>query len=248
MPTINGTSAADVLEGNYLPDDIHGAAGDDVLSGGDKLTLDTTGPVPALVFFAYDSLYGDAGNDILYGDNNVLGFQDSLSGAYVPVGNLLDGGPGDDTMYGGGGDETYYVDSSNDQIVEPNYSYVIRHTGEFPTGTGGHDSVNSSVSYTLPTNVEDLIMSGSSNLDGVGNDSNNAITGNGGANGIAGLVGDDVLSGSGGDDRLYGGDGNDWINGENGNDPLASGQTAGNDSIDSGSGDDTVLGGDGTTR
>ena len=124
MATINGTSGDDVLRGNYLPDDIHGGVGDDMLNGGDQLSFDPNGAVPSLVFFAYDFLYGDAGNDTLFGDNDLLGFQDGSPGflAFFPVGNLLDGGAGDDTMYGGGGDETYYVDSINDRIIEPTYS------------------------------------------------------------------------------------------------------------------------------
>ncbi|MGX5726797.1 calcium-binding protein [Metapseudomonas otitidis] len=142
-------------------------------------------------FSTADTLDGGLGNDTLYGaDGN-----DLLIGG---SGNdLLDGGTGNDTLIGGLGDDTYVVDSLGDVIQEsPNQ---------------GIDTLESSISITSPlqANLENLRLTGSANLNGVGNSANNLITGNQGANYLMGNAGNDTLSGEGGNDTLEGGAGND---------------------------------------
>ena len=69
------------------------------------------------------------------------------------------------------------------------------------TTTGeGVDAVQSSVSYTLGNNVENLTLTGSANLSGTGNADNNTIIGNSGNNVLSGLGGADVLDGGTGTD------------------------------------------------
>lgn len=155
-----------------------------VLKGGDGNDLITG-------FSTADTLDGGLGNDTLYGaDGN-----DLLIGG---SGNdLLDGGTGNDTLIGGLGDDTYVVDSLGDVIQEsPNQ---------------GIDTLESSISITSPlqANLENLRLTGSANLNGVGNSANNLITGNQGANYLMGNAGNDTLSGEGGNDTLEGGAGND---------------------------------------
>jgi Ca2+-binding RTX toxin-like protein len=62
------------------------------------------------------------------------------------------------------------------------------------------DEVRSSVSYTLPTNVENLVLIGTAAINGGGNALNNQLTGN---------SADNVLSGGSGIDTMTGGLGND---------------------------------------
>ena len=94
---------------------------------------------------------------------------------------------------------------------------------------GGKDDVTSSVSYTLPTNVEDLSLTGLDGLSGIGNESNNQIYGNSGSNTLSGGAGNDSLYGGSGNDSLLGGDGTDTLFGDDGNDYLDGGLS--NDSM-----------------
>ncbi|KAB2916673.1 MAG: hypothetical protein F9K29_11355, partial [Hyphomicrobiaceae bacterium] len=98
------------------------------------------------------SIVGTAGNDVLNGtseEDTISGLagNDRLNGG---AGNdLLDGGAGNDRMAGGIGNDTYIVDSTGDVVTE---------------GSGqGTDTVQSSVSYTLGSNVENLTLTGSGN-------------------------------------------------------------------------------------
>lgn len=150
--------------------------------------------------FLSDHLYGGYGNDRLSGG----GGKDWLYGKDGD--DLLDGGSGKDKMYGGGNNDTYIVDNVGDEVHE-NY-------GE------GLDTVLSSVSYTLPKNVEYLTLTGSGDINASGNTLNNILTGNDGNNTLQGGGGDDVLFGNGGNDILIGGTGADQLTGGAGADTF----------------------------
>lgn len=101
--------------------------------------------------------------------------------------DIIDGGSGNDFMSGGAGSDTYIVDSPLDRITE--------------IATGGtDDTVRASVSHTLPANVEHLILTGTANIDAIGNGVGNQITGNDGNNILDGRTGADTLAGGLGDD------------------------------------------------
>ena len=88
---------------------------------------------------------------------------------------LSSGGP--NTLVGLGGDDLYYVNNAADVVVEaPNQ---------------GFDSVMTSLSYTLPANVEALYLTGSG-LTGTGNSGANTLV-TIGANTLVGLGGDDTF-------------------------------------------------------
>ena len=127
-----------------------------------------------------DVLFGMGANDILYGGNK---------------NDRLDGGAGADVMYGGKDNDTYVVDSLGDRVIESR--------GE------GTDTVETGLNYTLTSNVENLLLTGSKAVNGTGNKLANEITGNSGKNVLSGAAGDDVLDGLGGADRLIGGKGAD---------------------------------------
>ena len=66
-------------------------------------------------------------------------------------------------MHGGDGNDLYIVDNSSDSITEGSSS------------GSGTDTVHSSAHFTLPNNVENLRLTGSANLIGKGNSSNNIL-------------------------------------------------------------------------
>ncbi|WP_018141152.1 calcium-binding protein [Thioalkalivibrio sp. ALJ7] len=117
-----------------------------------------------------NELIGNTGDNVLNG---------------VEGNNYIDGRGGANIMIGGAGDDTYVVRSDDDVVIEQ--------PGE------GHDTIRSSVTYTLPDNVEDLILTGSADIDGTGNELDNYIQGNNGDNVLNGVAGANVMAGGRGD-------------------------------------------------
>lgn len=128
-----------------------------------------------------EALYLTGSGDFSLAGNDLTHFLYGNSGN-----NSLTAGTGVATMAGGAGDDLYYVNKAADQVVE--------NPGE------GFDTVFSTVSYTLPANVDALCLIGSGNTTAMGNSGVNFIYGNSGNN---------VLDGGGGNDALYGGTGAD---------------------------------------
>ncbi|NJM92092.1 MAG: hypothetical protein HC861_05125 [Rhodospirillaceae bacterium] len=72
-------------------------------------------------------------------------------------------------------------------------------------GRGGIDLVKTTVNgFMLGANVENLTLTGFTNISGSGNDLANILTGNTGENVLSGGKGNDTLDGGGGDDTLQG--------------------------------------------
>ena len=131
--------------------------------------------------------------------------------------DLLDGKAGSDTLIGGAGDDTYSVDVLTDMVTEL--------AGE------GVDTVKAGVSWTLATQIENLVLTGSVSLQGTGNAHDNQLTGNSAANTLKGAEGNDSLDGAAGNDNLDGGVGNDLLVGGAGADIYVFGRGWGSDSI-----------------
>ena len=189
---LGGTDAIDGT-GNALANTLTGNAADNHLSG-----LDGNDVLNG--FGGNDTLDGGIGADKLSGDTG----NDSLIGGDGD--DDLDGGSGTDVMTGGLGADTYHVNAAGDSTIE--------NAGE------GYDVVYSSVSWTLAPNTEKLLLTGTGNLSGTGNELNNSITGNSGANMLSGLAGDDTLVGGAGNDKLDGGSGRDILTGGTGADQF----------------------------
>jgi len=101
-------------------------------------------------------------------------------------------------------DDSYTVTRLGDVIVE--------------AAGGGVDTVYTAMNYTLPVNVEKLVLTGAGDQNGAGNASANTITGTASNNLLRGLAGNDRLIGGAGADTLDGGVGVDTMDGGAGND------------------------------
>lgn len=147
------------------------------------------------------------GTDTLVSIENITGsvFADVITGNNAD--NILNGLNGTDTLTGKNGDDIYIVDNSGDEVVESSTA-------------GGFDSVRSSASYSLSTNVEALFLTGANRINGTGNSLANYIAGNTENNILSGNNGADRLFGSGGNDILRGGAGKDLLSGGSGSDTF----------------------------
>lgn len=106
------------------------------------------------------------------------------------------GGSVDGLIEGGDGNDTFIVDKSDTSLRE-----------DAAGGTG--DTVESTVSFTLAANFENLFLLGSAKANAVGNAEDNNIHGGSGSNILKGRGGDDLLFGEKGNDILLGGGGVD---------------------------------------
>lgn len=205
--TITGNTGNNVLTGGAGIDRLDGGAGSDTLVGGmdddiyylndGDTVVENVGQGTDLVVSSISyTLTSNVENLTLTGSDNIAGTGNSLANGLTgnSGNNTLDGGGGNDTLKGGNGDDTYVTDG-NDLIMENAYQ--------------GTDTVRSSVTYKLGINLENLVLTGSADINGRGNNLGNVLTGNSGSNDLFGGGGHDVLIGGLGDDTLSGGNGND---------------------------------------
>ena len=243
--SIQGGQGNDVLDGGAGDDTLVGGPGNDIFivdsaadqvvegAGGGTDTIQTTlasfsiaslANIENLSFIgagnftgignnAANQLAGSDGNDSLSGGSG----NDTLSGANGS--DTLNGGTGADFMAGGDGNDSYIVDNVGDTIAE--------------AADAGVDKVTSSIAYTLPANVENLILSGSAGLSGAGNSLDNSITGNSGANSLLGMDGNDTISGGKGADTMAGGLGDDNYVVDNAGDVVIENADEGTDKVTS---------------
>nr|MBA3756285.1 putative Ig domain-containing protein [Nitrosomonas sp.] len=229
---LNGLAGNDVLNGNAGNDRLNGAKGNDTMSGGagdDTYAVDNAmdsiienidegiDTVRSSVTYTLSAnvenldlvgtiVINGTGNEL---DNELIGNSASNMLTGKAGNDRLDGKKGVDMLDGGSGDDIYEVDNAGDIVTE--------------NLNEGSDTVISSISYTLGVNLENLSLSGSSAIIGIGNAADNSIIGNGAANSLWGRGGNDVFSGGNGADSLYGEAGDDVLDGGKGRDMLVGG-------------------------
>ncbi|KGF71440.1 hypothetical protein DO97_19670, partial [Neosynechococcus sphagnicola sy1] len=189
---VNGDGIDDLIIGAHFADPNGSKSGQNYVvfgtprgTGNSDLVTGTSGN---------DSIEGLTGNDTLLGLNG----NDSLIGG--DGNDILDGGTGSDSLVGGLNNDTYVVDVAGDVVVE--------------SASAGIDTVQSTITYTLGANVENLTLTGIAAINGTGNTLDNLIFGNSAANN---------LTGDAGNDSLIGGDGNNILDGGTGSDSLVGG-------------------------
>lgn len=214
----HGNALSNRINGNREANTLYGYDGDDLIDGGTNA----------------DNMVGGRGNDLYIVDNagdrvieiegegvdtvkasvsyqlsqNAENLQLTGSGAINATGNaldnqlsgnaaanVLDGGAGADTLVGGAGDDTYGVDHDGDLVIEQ--------------ANDGIDTVIASRDWGLGANLENLLLTGSADLQGFGNQLDNLMRGNRGSNLLRAGAGNDLLAGAAGNDGLDGGDGDD---------------------------------------
>ncbi len=217
------------LEGN---DNLFAGAGNDLVDGGSGLDrlVGSSGD---------DQIYGEADNDLLYGSTGV---------------DILFGGSGDDGLYGGSENDTIYggtgddridgdtgVDTLNGGFGNDIYNLKLDASDVIVEFAGqGTDTIRSFFNYTLPDQIERLILVGEAATIGTGNALDNVIT----TEDIAVIVDpvpevNHTLLGGEGNDLIQAGSGNDLIDGQAGNDRLAG--WYGTDTLTGGTGADEFV-------
>src|SRR5262245_47519157 len=191
---ITGNAANNVLDGAGGADIMRGGAGNDsyfVDNGGDTV-IEAAGQGNDTVFAtAHFALSADVENLILQGGANLQGYGNDLVNTLIgnTGNNLLDGRGGADGMTGGAGNDTYFVDNAGDTVIEnPNE---------------GTDAVFSTAHFALSANVETLVLQGTADLQGYGNDLANKLYGNAGNNLLDGRGDADLMRGGAGNDSYF---------------------------------------------
>lgn len=160
-----------------------------------------TAPVTVSVAVTTQQNTGGAGLDTLINIENLIGsnLNDNLSGNFKE--NVLNGGSGNDTLNGAGGADTVIGGLGDDKFFVNNAGDIV-----IEYGNEGIDKISSTVTYTLPTHVENLtLIGGAVAINGTGNDLDNQLIGNAAANQLRGGGGNDTLNGLGGADTMTGG-------------------------------------------
>ena len=198
--SITGNSGNNILDGGIGADTMSGGAGNDtyfVDNVGDVVTEANNQGTDSVQASVNYTLAANIENLTLIGIAALNGTGNALNNIITgnSGNNILDGGAGADTLIGGIGNDIYIVDNAGDVVTE--------------SVSSGIDTVQTTTSYVLGLNLENLTLTGAANINGTGNAFDNIITGNGGSNTLNGGLGNDTLNGGAGIDSMVGGVGND---------------------------------------
>jgi Ca2+-binding RTX toxin-like protein/subtilisin-like proprotein convertase family protein len=210
---LDGSSGNDTLDGGTGNDTMSGGPGHDTYvvdsasdvvlevvsggAGGKDLIVTTVSRVAPANVENLQAAAGAASVDLIGNElDNVLMGNEQANGVFGGAGrdtliggagdDTLDGGSGVDRMAGGLGDDHYKVDSRSDVVIE----FVDE----------GLDTVYARSSYTLSSQVQNLILLDDGDFSAGGNSLDNHLVGNSGNNTLAGGLGRDTLEGGLGDD------------------------------------------------
>lgn len=236
---LSGDGGADILDGGSDSDTLIGGLGDTLIGGlGDDIYYTTAENISigessdggydiAYVTTNFTSsssveyIIANTASDVTLTGNST---NESIYGG--TGNNTIFGGIGQDALYGNNGND--YIDGSSDSarqlgFVEGDYmsgyggwdTYIVDNSADviYENADQGEDTVRSTISFTLPSNVERLLLEGTANINGTGNIHDNSISGNASNNILDGGDGNDYLYGDLGTNTLIGGSGTDVLDG-----------------------------------
>ncbi|MFL6671664.1 MAG: DUF4214 domain-containing protein [Massilia sp.] len=171
----------DTMDGGAGNDELYGDLGNDIMLGG-------SGDDQFFGGGGVDRMNGGDGNDVLESGE----LYDPVTKTFRPdnLGDLMDGGAGNDTLLGGAGNDGMVGGDGNDVLIGGGGADWI-------SGGAGDDEVYSGGKWDPVTKTHLPDDAGDTLLGGDGNDL------------LAGGDGNDTLDGGSGHNQLYGGDGND---------------------------------------
>ena len=170
---LTGNSAANTLDGGTGADTLVGAAGNDIY------VVDNVGDVVAEFVAEGTDLVNASLSYTLTAnvENLTLTGTSAVNGTGNASDNALTGNSAANMLTGGAGNDTYVVGAGDTTIEAVN---------------AGTDTVQSAITWTLASNVENLILTGSSVVNATGNASDNVLSGNTAANVLTGGLGNDI--------------------------------------------------------
>jgi len=233
---ITGNAGNNLLTGLDGNDTVNGGAGIDTLVGGngndvygidsasdvvtETSTTDTADTIESSITASLTS-YTNIENLTLVGTGNISATGDGKNNRLTgnSGNNRLNGGAGTDTLRGGLGNDTYVKDTTADSFIEGS--------------TEGVDTIetNLTTNLTAYANIENLTLTGTTNLNGTGSTLDNNLLGNSGVNVLDGGSGNDTVNGGLGNDSLIGGLGNDTYVLDNLADKFTEAASAGTDTV-----------------
>jgi Ca2+-binding RTX toxin-like protein len=162
-----------------------------------------------------------------FGDGGGTRYQQGVIGIARNAGESLVGTDKDDFLVGGDGNDTFTPGAGNDRINggKGNDVYNLGGATPFILDSSGWDTIVSSISRDLNdfTDIENLTLTGTANLNATGNAWSNTLMGNDGDNILDGGPGADILIGGYGNDTyVLAGATNDTIIDASGNDTITS--------------------------
>jgi Ca2+-binding RTX toxin-like protein len=194
---LTGNAGSNLLSGRGGADTMIGGAGDDVYYAlddpGDVVVENANEGADAIFSRVSYTLPANVETLVLdgLGGSNLEGHGNGLANTlYGDIGsNILDGGAGADAMLGGVGNDSYFVDDASDVAFE--------------NANQGSDTVFATAHFRLSANLENLVLQGSADLQGYGNNLANMISGNAGDNLLDGGAGADIMEGGSGNDTYF---------------------------------------------
>lgn len=217
--TLIGNDADNILDGKAGIDTMVGGKGDDtyVLDRAEELDLVSEAEDEGndTLRIAYNNTSKTQASTVDLSQSNLQHVENielTGTGLFELIGNdadnVLDAGKNAATLKGGEGNDIYLVNHKDAKIGEE--------AGE------GTDTVESTVTWALGENLENLTLVGKAALNATGNELNNVLTGNDGNN---------ILDGGDGVDTLIGGKGNDTYIVRNVDDVVEENDKEGTDTV-----------------